>query len=104
MFATPVRDHHSLNVAIGGLKCLIGGQGYGCPGVDFSIKLRLYPYLVKPVGFGMKLIKRGFIGYPQQNQNAAGNANGKARYINKGVKTIFEEVANGYQKIISKHG
>ena len=66
--------------------------------------MRIYPHLVKAVGFGMKFIEWGLIGYPEDDENGAGNADGETGYINKRVEAIFPEVSEGDDQIVFKHG
>ena len=52
----------------------------------------------------MKFIKRSLISYPEENKDRAGNPDGEAGYINKGVEAIFTEVSESDDQVVSKHG
>ncbi len=51
----------------------------------------------------MKCIEGCFIKNPQQNENAAGDANGKPGDINEGIKSVFAQVPNGDQEVVFEH-
>jgi hypothetical protein len=65
--------------------------------------MRVDPHLIEPVGLWKEFVKRGFIGHPKEDEDGAGDADGKSGYIDKGVKSAFQEVSEGDKEIVLEH-
>jgi hypothetical protein len=52
----------------------------------------------------MEFIEGGFIGYPKDNKDGAGDSETQSCYIDKCVETVLAEVSDSYDQVISEHG
>src|SRR5690242_2066327 len=103
MIVSPVCHKRVFDIGICRLQFLVCRQGNGRPGIDLAIKMCVYPNLVETVGFRVEFVKGRFVGYPQQDQDAAGDAYGKSRDIDYGVKSVPEEVSEGDEQVVLEH-